>query len=55
MYLVKIKQVVQKLKERVKKSGVNGLAMKAAQNINKSLSELGDVIEASWKKHNHIP
>eukprot|EP01083_Nonionella_stella_P077803 212654_1 len=41
--------------ERVKKSGVYGAAMKEAQNINKSLSALGDVIEALWKKCRHIP
>ena len=41
--------------ERVKKSGVDGVAMKEAQNINKSLSALGDVIESLWKKNKHIP
>eukprot|EP01083_Nonionella_stella_P004248 12268_1 len=41
--------------ERVKKSGVNGNALKEAQNINKSLSALGDVISALSKKSKHIP
>ena len=41
--------------ERVKKSGVDGAAMKEAQAINKSLSALGDVICALSKKSKHIP
>ena len=41
--------------ERVKKSGVDGTALKEAQNINKSLSSLGDVISALSKKSRHIP
>ena len=41
--------------ERVKKSGVDGAAMKEAQNINKSLSALGDVIAALSKKAKHVP
>ena len=49
--------------ERVDKSGVTGQAMKEAQNINKSLSALGDVISAlnaktktkNGGKKEHIP
>ena len=41
--------------ERVKKSGVDGIAMKEAQNINKSLSALGDVMQALQKKEKFIP
>lgn len=41
--------------EKVKKSGVDGVALKEAQNINKSLSALGDVICALSKKAKHIP
>ena len=41
--------------ERVRKSGVTGAAMKEAQNINRSLSALGDVMEALDNKSKHIP
>ena len=41
--------------ERVKKSGVTGKALKEAQNINKSLSALGDVLQALQHKDTHIP
>lgn len=41
--------------ERVNKSGSEGLRMKEAQNINKSLSSLGDVIHALKNKHAHVP
>jgi hypothetical protein len=40
---------------RVGKSGVTGQAMKEAQAINKSLSCLGDVMEALDQKSKHIP
>ena len=41
--------------ERVAKSGVTGSAMKEAQNINRSLSALGDVMEALDNKAKHVP
>ena len=41
--------------ERVKKSGATGQALKEAQNINKSLSALGDVMQALQKKDKFIP
>merc|ERR1712176_1709443 len=41
--------------ERVKKSGATGQALKEAQNINKSLSALGDVMQALQKKEKFIP
>merc|ERR1712154_151285 len=41
--------------ERVKKSGATGAAMKEAQNINKSLSALGDVMQALQRKDKFIP
>ena len=41
--------------ERVNKSGVTGTAMREAQHINKSLSALGDVLEALDKNSKHIP
>jgi hypothetical protein len=41
--------------ERVGKSGVTGQAMKEAQGINKSLSALGDVMEALDKGQAHVP
>ena len=41
--------------ERVDKSGAKGQALKEAQNINKSLSALGDVIAARAQGASHIP
>ena len=41
--------------EKVGKSGVTGIAMKEAQNINRSLSALGDVMEALDQKSKHVP
>merc|ERR1719410_1809384 len=41
--------------ERVKKSKAVGQAMKEAQNINKSLSALGDVMQALQRKEKFIP
>jgi len=41
--------------ERVGKSGASGVALKEAQNINKSLSALGDVISARGAGSSHIP
>ncbi|GMH33229.1 hypothetical protein BSKO_01063 [Bryopsis sp. KO-2023] len=41
--------------ERVKESGATGDRLKEAQNINKSLSALGDVIMALTNKAEHIP
>lgn len=41
--------------ERINKSGATGQALKEAQNINKSLSSLGDVIAARANKQAHIP
>merc|ERR1712139_297982 len=41
--------------ERLKKSQVTGEQQKEAQSINKSLTALGDVIEALSKNAKHIP
>ena len=41
--------------ERVAKTDVQGKRLKEAQNINKSLSALGDVISALATKTSHIP
>ena len=41
--------------ERVRKSEVEGKAMKEAQHINKSLSALGNVMEALDQKASHVP
>ena len=41
--------------ERVKKSGAKAQAMKEAQSINKSLSSLGNVVNAITQQLNHIP
>ena len=41
--------------ERVRKSEVEGKALKEAQHINKSLSALGNVMEALDRKASHIP
>ena len=41
--------------ERVSKSGSEGVRMKEAQSINKSLSSLGDVIHSLKNKSSHVP
>lgn len=41
--------------ERIDKSGATGQALKEAQNINKSLSALGDVIAARGADQKHVP
>lgn len=41
--------------ERLAKTEVQGDRLKEAQNINRSLSALGDVISALATKNNHIP
>ena len=41
--------------ERVSKSGADGTRLREAQNINKSLSSLGDVIHALRSKQNFVP
>jgi len=41
--------------ERVSKSGVKGAQLAEATNINKSLSALGDVIQARANKQGHVP
>jgi len=41
--------------ERVSKTDATGTRLKEAQNINKSLSALGDVIAATGKKASHVP
>lgn len=41
--------------ENVNKSGVSGDGLREAQNINKSLSALGDVIQALVAKSPHVP
>ncbi|KAF7134580.1 hypothetical protein RHSIM_Rhsim08G0024500 [Rhododendron simsii] len=41
--------------ERTKKSGSQGVQLKEAQSINKSLSALGDVISALFSGNQHIP
>ncbi len=41
--------------ERVKKSGAKAQAMKEAQSINKSLSSLGNVVNAITQEHKHVP
>ena len=41
--------------ERISKSGAQGDRLKEAQAINKSLSALGDVIQALQQKQQHIP
>ena len=41
--------------ERLSSSGAKGDRLKEAQNINKSLSALGDVIQALKQKSQHVP
>jgi kinesin family protein C2/C3 len=41
--------------ERLSKTGAEGQRLKEAQNINKSLSALGDVIAARASKQKHVP
>jgi kinesin family member C2/C3 len=41
--------------ERISKSAVTGARLKEAQHINKSLSALGDVLEALDRKAPHVP
>ncbi|XP_028299026.1 kinesin-like protein KIFC3 isoform X3 [Gouania willdenowi] len=41
--------------ERISKSGAEGSRLREAQCINKSLSALGDVINALRCKHSHVP
>mmetsp|Transcript_79902 Transcript_79902/g.129513 ORF Transcript_79902/g.129513 Transcript_79902/m.129513 type:complete len:788 (+) Transcript_79902:81-2444(+) len=41
--------------ERLSKTGATGDRLKEAQNINKSLSALGDVIQAAAAKQGHVP
>ena len=41
--------------ERVKDSGSEGMRLTEAQNINKSLSNLGNVIMALAQKNSHVP
>ena len=41
--------------ERIHKSGATGKALREAQNINKSLSALGDVIMSRAQKNSHVP
>ncbi|XP_029000357.1 kinesin-like protein KIFC3 isoform X3 [Betta splendens] len=41
--------------ERIGKSGAEGTRLREAQCINKSLSALGDVINALRSKHSHVP
>lgn len=41
--------------ERIAKTEVQGDRLKEAQNINRSLSALGDVIAALSNKNTHIP
>merc|ERR1719240_2167207 len=41
--------------ENTNKSGVTGQGMREAQNINKSLSALGDVISSLVSKSGHVP
>jgi len=41
--------------ERLSKTGATGDRLEEAKNINKSLSALGNVIEALQKKNSHVP
>jgi len=54
-YLGKLFMVDLAGSERVAKSGVTGKALKEAMEINKSLTALGDVMQALQKKTSYIP
>merc|ERR1712190_655144 len=54
-YIGKINLIDLAGSENVNKSGVTGQGMKEAQNINKSLSALGDVIGSLVAKSGHVP
>merc|ERR1719240_1690016 len=54
-YIGKINLIDLAGSENTNKSGVTGQGMKEAQNINKSLSALGDVISSLVAKSGHIP
>jgi len=54
-YLGKLFMVDLAGSERVAKSGVTGKALKEAAEINKSLTALGDVMQALQKKTSYIP
>merc|ERR1712113_1006992 len=54
-YIGKINLIDLAGSENTNKSGVTGQGMKEAQNINKSLSALGDVISSLVAKNPHIP
>lgn len=41
--------------ERITKTGATGLTLTEAQNINKSLLELGNVISALMQQSKHVP
>lgn len=41
--------------ERISRSGAEGSRLREAQSINKSLSALGDVINALRCRHAHVP
>merc|ERR1719301_524527 len=54
-YIGKINLIDLAGSENVNKSGVTGQGMREAQNINKSLSALGDVIQSLVAKSSHTP
>jgi len=54
-YIGKINLIDLAGSENVNKSGVQGQGMREAQNINKSLSALGDVISSLVSKNPHVP
>jgi len=54
-YIGKINLIDLAGSENVNKSGVQGQGMREAQNINKSLSALGDVISSLISKNPHVP
>merc|ERR1719480_394595 len=54
-YIGKINLVDLAGSENVGKSGVSGTGMREAQNINKSLSALGDVMASLISKSGHVP